>query len=213
MAVIPSKSLSKVFSYLEPKLIFKSGEVSRQWRNGARGLDAWLELRLCAQRKPKTSVEAKPDYPCPESNIYLLGENGLFCIAKRLCEVAEEASVDEVVTVLPVRPKRPAPDSVNEKVIQFPSQVEVFKYKFGATDYWFLQYNTECFGWFDHTTEVALGLKIWAPCLVMCNYFCGEDAPVLKGRRCLELGAGAGLMGVVLGQLGAQATVTDIDQC
>ncbi|CAE8684996.1 unnamed protein product, partial [Polarella glacialis] len=203
--------LPRIFARLELRQVFRLGEVSATWKRASFGLEAWSQLHLCAERRHQTAIR----HPEAECNIHLLSDEGLFRVAERLRCVA--ASGGEDLDVLPQHaPLTKLGDKANpasKKLSAWrPSQVEVFKYCFANEDRWVLQYNTESFGWFDHTNEVALGLKIWAPCLVMCHFLCGPEAPVVRSRRCLELGAGAGMMGVVLAGLGARATVSDIDE-
>eukprot|EP00931_Biecheleriopsis_adriatica_P057344 TRINITY_DN34008_c0_g1_i1.p1 TRINITY_DN34008_c0_g1~~TRINITY_DN34008_c0_g1_i1.p1 ORF type:complete len:421 (-),score=74.74 TRINITY_DN34008_c0_g1_i1:86-1348(-) len=217
----PRDALPRVLSWLELRAVFRSGEVCQAWHQASFSLEVWSRLHLNAQRQARALYDTEPatePYPSAESNIHVLGEKGMLRVAVRLRDVAlhHEAATGEVLEVLPQRPPWKVKKSSDEKDASepspwMPSQVEVFKYYFGDVMQWFLQYNTECFGWFAHTTDVALGLKIWAPCLVMCHYFCSPDAPVLRSRRCLEVGAGAGILGVELARLGAESVVTDID--
>jgi predicted nicotinamide N-methyase len=59
------------------------------------------------------------------------------------------------------------------------------------------------------------GCRIWDTCVLMAKYFekhfgpGGDQAGALIGKRILELGAGAGLLGCVLAALGAHVTVTE----
>ena len=59
------------------------------------------------------------------------------------------------------------------------------------------------------------GCRIWDTCVLMAKYFeaqYGDGGPLeggLVGKRILELGAGAGLLGCVLSALGARVTVTE----
>lgn len=80
---------------------------------------------------------------------------------------------------------------------------------------WWLCYNTKEFGWFDkdHINTIPTGLKVWAPCPLLCRWF--SEAPAggesggghLAGRSVLELGAGIGMLGIVMAQLGASRVV------
>eukprot|EP00927_Polykrikos_kofoidii_P028895 TRINITY_DN25092_c0_g1_i1.p1 TRINITY_DN25092_c0_g1~~TRINITY_DN25092_c0_g1_i1.p1 ORF type:complete len:447 (+),score=76.02 TRINITY_DN25092_c0_g1_i1:282-1622(+) len=180
-------------------------------------------------------------YPVEGNNIWCFGEEGIFRVAARLVEAARSFStfceaIDADVGTMPRHPtvvildtltdvgKPPAGVSRSadggsgsggiEKAawVRKPSQMEVCKYRFGINNFWFFQYNTGSFGWFDHTVGVPLGLRIWAPCLVLCEFFSSPEAPPVRGRRCLEIGAGSGIMGSVLGALGAEAVVTDVDE-
>jgi len=78
--------------------------------------------------------------------------------------------------------------------------------------------NTKEFGWFDreHTSTVATGLKVWAPCPMLCRWFSqapgrgDPTGPCLEGCSVLELGAGIGMLGVVMARSGASRVfITD----
>ena len=89
--------------------------------------------------------------------------------------------------------------------------MEVCRYHFGGAEHWFLQYNTQSFGLLQDMS--TLGLKVWPICPVLCTYLCSDAcAPPVAARRCLELGAGIGMLGSVLGSLDASVTVTDDDE-
>ena len=79
-------------------------------------------------------------------------------------------------------------------------------------------YNTRSgHGYFSHTNQTyATGIQIWPPVPVMCHHLLayGRTLP-LSGCRVLELGAGVGILGVVIAKLGAsEVAITEIsDVC
>ena len=79
-------------------------------------------------------------------------------------------------------------------------------------------YNTRSgHGYFNHTNQTyATGIQIWPPVPVMCHHLLayGDSLP-LSGCRVLELGAGVGILGVVIAKLGAsEVAITEIsDVC
>lgn len=51
--------------------------------------------------------------------------------------------------------------------------------------------------------EATLGLTVWDGALVLSKYF--ELHPnLVQGKYCIELGAGTGLVGIVMGLLGKE---------
>ena len=50
---------------------------------------------------------------------------------------------------------------------------------------------------------------VWDSSIVMAKYI-EKNAGVFKGKRCVELGAGCGLVGVVLARVGAEVVLTDL---
>jgi len=60
----------------------------------------------------------------------------------------------------------------------------------------------------DYTGDV--GEIVWEMCLLMIQY-CVQIKCHFKGKKVLELGAGTGLLSIVLGLLGATVYATDID--
>jgi predicted nicotinamide N-methyase len=51
-----------------------------------------------------------------------------------------------------------------------------------------------------------LGSRVWDTCTLMCKLF--ESSPeIIRGKRILEVGAGTGLLGMVLAKLGAEHVI------
>lgn len=53
------------------------------------------------------------------------------------------------------------------------------------------------------------GDMVWPTGIVFCRYLC-EHKALLEGRRVLDLGAGTGLVGLVVAKLGAHVTLVDV---
>lgn len=207
--------------------------VCSAWFRASRRHEAWEDLRLSASwpvrlghfQGAAASVASACHFGLggrsgdsreapPEHNIRALGDEALYQVAARLQEAARSAT-SRVVHVLPARPE--AGEGARRDCCA--SQLEVCRICFGMEDFWFLQYNTSSFGWF-HEEHVAgnqvaweSGLKVWAPTLVLCRFLCGElgpsaGTPSVRQRRCLELGAGVGVLSVVLSALGATEVVS-----
>ena len=69
----------------------------------------------------------------------------------------------------------------------------------------------------DSTVEIDVtkntGFKLWDGAYLLARYLESEDFPAgrWRGRRCVELGAGCGLVGIVAWLLGAKVTLTDLE--
>ncbi|DBA98948.1 hypothetical protein WJX77_006801 [Trebouxia sp. C0004] len=62
----------------------------------------------------------------------------------------------------------------------------------------------------EHTElENEAGAVVWDAALVLLNYFC-TDPGLLQGKRCIELGAGTGVVGLTAALLGALVVLTDL---
>ena len=51
---------------------------------------------------------------------------------------------------------------------------------------------------------------IWPPALLFSKHLC-RNSSLVKGKRCVELGAGVGLVGMVAAALGADVVMTDLE--
>ena len=51
---------------------------------------------------------------------------------------------------------------------------------------------------------------IWPPALLFSKHLC-RNSSLVKGKRCVELGAGVGLVGMVVAALGADVVMTDLE--
>jgi len=185
--------------------------ASRAWRQASESLEAWTGVVLSAQHPTVTigAWEAMRDastvYP---NSIVTMNDKLLQCLALKLRRVCENHSV----SVVP-------PQSTEGASTSDRSPMQLRQISFGKAVYWWLCYNTKEFGWFDkeRTNTFAIGLKVWAPCPMLCRWF--AEAPALGGlpaggclKECsvLELGPGIGMLGVVLARLGAsRVLVTD----
>ena len=58
----------------------------------------------------------------------------------------------------------------------------------------------------------SVGAQVWRGSLLLCDYISANPG-VFRGRHCVELGAGTGLVGVVLGQFVKTAVCTDALEC
>ncbi|EIE20134.1 hypothetical protein COCSUDRAFT_57860 [Coccomyxa subellipsoidea C-169] len=58
-------------------------------------------------------------------------------------------------------------------------------------------------------TAEGFASTVWDSSIVVAKYF-ERHAARYKGLRCLDLSAGCGLAGIVLGKLGAHVTATDL---
>ena len=68
---------------------------------------------------------------------------------------------------------------------------------------WILQ-RPFCFKAFEFSSQVLYGNLLWTGALALSKFFATcPAAPKVSGRSCLELGAGTGVVGLTLGQLGA----------
>jgi len=56
-----------------------------------------------------------------------------------------------------------------------------------------------------------VGLQVWRGALVLCDYVI-ENRDLMTQKHCLELGAGTGLLSIVLAQFAACVTCTDRDE-
>merc|ERR1712046_496770 len=98
------------------------------------------------------------------------------------------------------------------------SEMEVCRYNFAQSgDIWLVQFNTTCYGCSTADGRIPVGLKVWPIWPRVCEYLCGHEVfglsgAQLAGTRCLELGAGAGLLGISLGRMGAHVTMTDTNE-
>ncbi len=59
-------------------------------------------------------------------------------------------------------------------------------------------------------SNIRVGACVWDGALVMAAYLASWPAGSFQGMRCVELGAGVGLVGLVLAKLGATVTMTDM---
>lgn len=57
---------------------------------------------------------------------------------------------------------------------------------------------------------VGFGFQVWTGALVLSCFL--EQYLVCHGRRVLELGAGCGLVGILVAHLGGEVTLTDVDE-
>ncbi|CAK8990280.1 unnamed protein product [Durusdinium trenchii] len=62
-----------------------------------------------------------------------------------------------------------------------------------------------------HKAKVLYGNLLWTGALALSKFFATSSAaPPVKGRSCLELGAGTGVVGLTLGSMGAEPVfITD----
>lgn len=60
--------------------------------------------------------------------------------------------------------------------------------------------------------NIRVGACAWDGALVMAAYLDAQPPGEISGLRCVELGAGVGLVGLVLARLGAHVTLTDRPQ-
>ena len=81
--------------------------------------------------------------------------------------------------------------------------------------------RTFTFPFREHVVEIAylqrqthtldgVGVALWPACCALSTYLAnvyGED--FFRGKRVIELGSGAGLLGIALAKLGAEVTLTD----
>lgn len=58
---------------------------------------------------------------------------------------------------------------------------------------------------------VDLGLTVWDGAIVLAKYL-ELNVDLVRGRGCVELGAGTGVVGVVAAALGAHVTLTDMEE-
>eukprot|EP00929_Paragymnodinium_shiwhaense_P084469 TRINITY_DN45167_c0_g1_i1.p1 TRINITY_DN45167_c0_g1~~TRINITY_DN45167_c0_g1_i1.p1 ORF type:complete len:365 (-),score=58.49 TRINITY_DN45167_c0_g1_i1:398-1492(-) len=184
-----------LFRCLEIADVFKRAVVCKAWSEAGFNLGLWTNYRIYADKGDKSK------HGC---NIHCISDVTILRLAARLREVARQAKE----TVLPRHVPR---FQATDKVVDESSQMEVHVHRFDHIELWSIQFNTAHYGWFSHTSDISLGLKVWAPCLVLARYFCSPEAPTVVGRRCLELGAGNGLFSATLGVLGAHMTCTDIE--
>eukprot|EP00877_Chromochloris_zofingiensis_P010190 jgi/Chrzof1/5424/Cz16g02150.t1 len=61
--------------------------------------------------------------------------------------------------------------------------------------------------------RVRVGACAWDGALVLSAYLNAQPSGSFEGLRCVELGAGVGLAGLVLAKLGARVVLTDQPQC
>ncbi|KAK9454386.1 putative methyltransferase-domain-containing protein [Dipodascopsis uninucleata] len=61
-------------------------------------------------------------------------------------------------------------------------------------------------------TADSLGLKTWGSSLLLARRFCNLEIELPKSKPVLELGAGTGLVGIVLGLLGYSVLMTDLKE-
>ncbi|KAL0023506.1 hypothetical protein WJX79_004511 [Trebouxia sp. C0005] len=62
----------------------------------------------------------------------------------------------------------------------------------------------------EHTElENEAGAVVWDAALVLLKYFC-TDPSLVQSKRCIELGAGTGVVGLTAALLGALVVLTDL---
>ncbi|DBA83657.1 TPA: hypothetical protein ACH3X1_006213 [Trebouxia sp. C0004] len=57
--------------------------------------------------------------------------------------------------------------------------------------------------------RLGVGACLWDGAFVLTAYIAAQPVDTYAGKRCIELGAGVGLVGLALARLGAQVTLTD----
>lgn len=175
-----------VFARLPALEILRCSAVAKFWRLAGCQPRAWETARLMLG-----STDIDPAN-CLENWL----DAALLPLACRLRDVAVSAGL----AVLPQRLRGRH---------QRGSKLEVCRYHFGPVSCWLLQYNVRNFGLL-HDLDEAMGLKVWPSCVFFCRFICCDArAPRVAGKRCLELGAGAGLLSVVLAGLGADLLATE----
>lgn len=208
--ILDVKSTAAVLGWLPVQALLRNAAVSRVWHAAGFDLNAWEGFRLTTGSVDQGS----------ENSMHHLQGDGLYHVALRLRTVAQKARHVDCSTqrgshtnesFMQVLPRRPLLAHVHShQDLTHASPLEVCRYCFGGVEFWFLQYNARTFGYLSDMD--TMGLKVWPTCVVFSQYFCcDENAPQLAGKQCLELGAGAGVLSVVLTSLGASFVTTDRD--
>ncbi|GAB4822736.1 hypothetical protein N2152v2_009782 [Parachlorella kessleri] len=60
--------------------------------------------------------------------------------------------------------------------------------------------------------KIGVGACLWDGALVLTAYLASQPRYKYVGMRCIELGAGVGLVGLALAMMGAQVVITDIEK-
>lgn len=63
-----------------------------------------------------------------------------------------------------------------------------------------------------HGQKMGVGACLWDGALLLAAYLISQPQYKYVGARCIELGAGVGLVGMALAKLGARVTITDIEK-
>lgn len=180
---------------------FQAASVCRFWRSASERPETWqgvifqASLHTCSEDEKQVT-----------NNILQMRQASLEVLLLKLRRVCERHNL----AVIPP----PA------KACEAKSPMQLRRSPLGKELYWWLCYNTTEFGWFDknHTTTFATGLKIWAPCPLLCRWFSQDSGPAgdggmsdVVGRAVLELGAGIGMLGVTIAARAKRVVITDIN--
>lgn len=203
-----------VFGWLEVLQLLRISSTCRTWQNARMQATSWEGLRLSAQQQLRARVGQCRNFEgaaCYHGDINLLTDGALLFLAKSLMEVAR-ATLPVSLEMLPGRPSA-SKDEGNINVYQA-SQMEICRYCFHLEECWFFQYNTFNYGWFhrEHLYDIPCGLKVWAPSVVMAQHFSSPNGLDVRGKKCLELGAGVGLLSIFLASQGATVIASDTDE-
>lgn len=60
--------------------------------------------------------------------------------------------------------------------------------------------------------KLGVAAALWDGALVLAGYLAAQPAYKYLGMRCVELGAGVGLVGLALAAMGARVTITDVEK-
>jgi len=193
------------FAYVPLADLFRTACSSRYFQQASLMPKAWQYFIFTARRQV-LDLSAQEMQLQAETNMFILCVSKLDTLTSKMRRVGELHNLAFV------------PETSNSG---FPkrtrSPLHLRRFTCRDKDHWCLCYNTEEFGWFDkeHATQFATGLKIWAPCPLMCRWFsqpqgrgCFSD---IAGRSVLELGAGVGLLGICVAARAKHVYITDRD--
>jgi len=214
-------AVARVFAHGAVADCLRAACVCRSWRLASERLEAWAGVVLSARRSaddhnlhgPVAAEKgARPLPPAGDPNsVVSMGDAVLESLTLKLRRVGELHCISSVPP--------PRGEGGGVAISRGRSPLHLRKIEFGGHGYWWLCYNTGEFGWFDkeHTTTFAVGLKVWAPCPLMCRWYSEprglDDVHDVAGLSVLELGAGVGMLGVSIAARARRVCVTDIDPC
>mmetsp|Transcript_54887 Transcript_54887/g.100239 ORF Transcript_54887/g.100239 Transcript_54887/m.100239 type:complete len:351 (+) Transcript_54887:89-1141(+) len=210
-AAEPLRSLAHALAWIPVVDLLRAACVSSTWNCASERLEAWSSLVITARRPVDVNIGLRVKQPRHINNMLEMDDASMSVLMGKMRRVGQLHGLSSV----------PPPSSTEGPKRTHHSPLQLRRNEFGQGVYWWLCYNTDDFGWFDkdHTTTYSTGLKVWAPCPLMCRWFskadehcCGSGGlDFIAGRRVLELGAGIGMLGSVIARHAREVFMTDID--